>query len=528
MAALDPHSPPPAPAEPEPAEAPGGNGRWRWLNARPWPFHPVLLAAYFVLFLYSVNLEEAEFADVLPVLVPVVGVTAGVLIVGGLVLRDIRRAAIFLSAVVVALLAYGHVSRLLAPIRIGTGFQQVGWALLVLLAVLFIWRAGRWIPQLTRILNVAAVALILVPIVTIVPNQVGRIAAPAGPTPAASPTTGTPSAERPDIYWFIFDRYPSASSARLAYGIENPIFDELRRRGFYVADRSHANYQQTTLSLKSTFSAEFLDGRGHADIFGPTDQSGVYSRIHNSNVARFLKAQGYYYVHVGSDFSPTRTSPLADVNHVYDNFSDFGTAFIESTAMPAIARRFGLLASPHQRRYDWTTWELKLLENLPRYRSPAFVFGHVMLPHTPYIFDSEGRLVSESANRGRSHKEQFAEQLEFTNTRLLAILDRLLDVPAAERPLIIVQADEGPYPPDLEDETSHDWTTATPEEREIKYGILNAWYIPDGRDIGLYPEITSVNTFRLLFNAYFDTDLPLLPDESYSVSHPEPLVFPEP
>ena len=36
-----------------------------------------------------------------------------------------------------------------------------------------------------------------------------------------------------------------------------------------------------------------------------------------------------------------------------------------------------------------------------------------------------------------------------------------------------------------------------------------------------------MNTFRLLFNAYFDTDLPLLPDESFTHGHPEPLEFPE-
>jgi hypothetical protein len=36
------------------------------------------------------------------------------------------------------------------------------------------------------------------------------------------------------------------------------------------------------------------------------------------------------------------------------------------------------------------------------------------------------------------------------------------------------------------------------------------------------------STFRLLFNAYFDTDIPLLPDESFTHGHPEPLEFPEP
>ncbi len=278
----------------------------------------------------------------------------------------------------------------------------------------------------------------------------------------------------------------------------------------------------------STFSAEYLDGRGHADIFGPTDGAGTYTRITNSNVARFLKARGYYHVHVSSDFSPTRSNVVADVNHVFDKQSDFGVAFFDSTAVPAILGRLGVRDSPWARRYRWTTWEVDLLANLPPYPSPKFVFGHVLLPHTPYMFAADGSFVDQAASRRRPPVEQVSEQLAFPNDRLLAILDELLAVPPAERPVIILQADEGPYPSHLEDETSHDWTTATPEEREIKFGILNAWYVPDGRDIGLYPEVSPVNTFRLLFNAYFDTGLPILPDESFTHGHPEPLVFPEP
>lgn len=525
----EPRPAPQTPADQGPSEPRRGNRPWQWLSARPWPFHPILLAAYFVLFLYSVNLDEAEIAEVLPVLVAVVGVTAVLLLLGGLVFRDIRRAAIVLSAGIVALLAYGHVNRLLGPLGIGPAFQQLGWALAVLLALVVAWRSIRSVPRITRVLNVAAAILVIVPIVTIIPHELTNVSAAAGGSdPIASPSPGAPSIGDPDIYWFIFDRYPSARSGELAYGLENPVFDELRQRGFYIADESRANYQRTTHSLSSTFSAEYLDGRGHADIFGPTDRSGGYTRITNSNVARFLKSRGYYYVHVGSDHSRTRTSSLADVNHVYDYFSDFQTAFVDSTAVPAIARRLGVTRSRWDRRHDWTTWELKLLENLPPYPSPKFVFGHILLPHSPYIFDADGNFVSDEENRRRSPTEQFSEQLTFTNKRMLAIIDRLLAVPEAERPVIIVQADEGPYPPYLEDETSHDWTTATPEEREIKFGILNAWYLPDGRDIGLYPSISPVNTFRLLFNAYFDTDLPLLPDESFSLSHPEPLTFPEP
>jgi len=498
------------------------------LRDRPVPFHPILFAVYFVLFLYSVNLDEVDLGDVLPVLALVSGGTAIMLIVAGLLVGDTRRAALVLTAAVIAFLAYGHAARLLQPMRIGPTLHVAGWLAIILLAVLVAWRGRRLLGVITRVLNIASLALVIVPLVAIVPYDLGRIATGEAPTPAPSTAPVSPSAIGPDVYWFIFDRYPSARSGRLAYGIENPIFDELRARGFYIADASHANYQRTSASLLATFSAEYLDGRGHADIFGPTDRSGAFSRVQNSNVARFLKTRGYYYVHVGSDFSGTRTGVLADVNHAFDNQTDFDSAFVESTALPGILRRVGLSGPRWARRHAWTTWEVNLLADLPPYPSPKFVFGHVLLPHTPYIFAADGSFVSDEANRGRSRTEQFSEQLTFTNARMLAIVDDLLAVQAAERPVIIVQADEGPYPPTLEDETRHDWTTATPEEREIKFGILNAWYVPDGRDIGLYPEMSPVNTFRLLFNAYFETDLPILPDESFTLDHPEPLEFPDP
>jgi hypothetical protein len=46
--------------------------------------------------------------------------------------------------------------------------------------------------------------------------------------------------------------------------------------------------------------------------------------------------------------------------------------------------------------------------------------------------------------------------------------------------------------------------------------ILNAYYLPDTDKKFLRPSITPVNSFRLIFNLYFNADLELLPDESYA------------
>jgi hypothetical protein len=45
--------------------------------------------------------------------------------------------------------------------------------------------------------------------------------------------------------------------------------------------------------------------------------------------------------------------------------------------------------------------------------------------------------------------------------------------------------------------------------------ILNAYYFPEQKYNQLYPGISPVNTFRVIFSEIFGQDLPLLPDSSF-------------
>jgi len=94
-----------------------------------------------------------------------------------------------------------------------------------------------------------------------------------------------------------------------------------------------------------------------------------------------------------------------------------------------------------------------------------------------------------------------------------------------ERVRGFVQGDEGPYPPGTGADT-FDWRTATRTQLLAKTGILNAYYLPGAGTRALYPTISPVNSFRVVFNAYFDTNLPLLPDRTLRhVSDMQPFMF---
>ena len=45
-----------------------------------------------------------------------------------------------------------------------------------------------------------------------------------------------------------------------------------------------------------------------------------------------------------------------------------------------------------------------------------------------------------------------------------------------------------------------------------KFRIINAMFFPDRNYQSLYPDITPINTFPVIFNQFFDQDIALLPD----------------
>jgi hypothetical protein len=98
------------------------------------------------------------------------------------------------------------------------------------------------------------------------------------------------------------------------------------------------------------------------------------------------------------------------------------------------------------------------------------------------------------------------DQIVFMNGKILEVIDTILaqsDTP----PIIIIQSDHG-------------WDRG--QFSPLRLLNLNAYLVPDAVKTQLYPTITPVNSFRLIFDTVFGTQLGLLPDESFHSSGYEP------
>ncbi len=92
-------------------------------------------------------------------------------------------------------------------------------------------------------------------------------------------------------------------------------------------------------------------------------------------------------------------------------------------------------------------------------------------------------------------------------------------------PIIILQADHGSASSFPGHYGSEAWLHPADNMFRERLGILNAYYLPSGGSDFLYESVTPVNTFRLIFDFYFDTNYGLLDDQSYYSSYKRPYDF---
>jgi hypothetical protein len=498
---------------------------------RAWWLHPLLAGAFPVVFLFAANINEQITLEPLlgPLAVAVGGAAvAAVAIVAALRLFGVEpaRGALVATLLVALFFAYGHAWQAVEEtLRLDRYLLGV-WTLVALAGFILALRiSAANVRAATGTLNAAGVLLIVVNVVPIVPLALGEPSARAADPRGGD---GDGSVEQPsdgrDIWYLVFDRYAGQAALEEIYGFDNSTFlAELEGRGFTIAEQATANYLKTAHSLVATLQMDYLDADTlTAEAAAPDDWAPLYRVLRGGNaVERFVHERGYDYHHLGVRRGATYTNTTAERVFLYSDHTEFSAVLLDTTLVAAFENVLpgdepGGLAGLYG---NSTLYQFNVLEQLARAESdrPRFAFTHFLVPHPPYVFNADGSWVTPEQAASRSPEERYLEQVRYVNSRVLGLLDVLLDVPPDERPIVLIQADEGPFPDRYErDEEGFAWLEATDEELLEKFSILAAYHVPELTDGGsaVYPEITPVNSFRLIFGAAFDAHLPLLPDRN--------------
>jgi len=467
------------------------------------PLHFLLFSLYFVLRLYDFNIQEVPFLDLLRPLLLSVGMGLALyLLFGLLVARRWHAAALMTSAWLLAFYLYGMFRTLAYDTNVIR--QPEVFAVLwgILFVVLIAW-LGAKVPQspnpsLPAGANLIAIFLLAYPTI----GSLVYLLAFQMPMPSQTDHTlqGGPLPVSPDIYYIILDTYPRADVLTELYGYDHggPFVQSLMDLGFYVAECSQSNYESTPASMTSSLNLDYVQNMSDTFRDGEGDLMNLFKLLDNNNVQETVSNFGYTTVAFASGF-PLHEWRDADVFIAppYGPVTEFETMLMSSTYLRVLDEmEIVNFDDLHAERFRVRTrLILNSFDDLIQIPGPKFVFIHLIIPHAPFVFDALGNPTPPDKVDAM---DGYLAQIKFISNAILPNVEKLLEE-SSSPPVIILQGDHGPWMP-----TNH--------AAQLK--ILNAYYLPNGSE-ALYPSISPVNSFRVVFNEYFDADLPLLEDKSY-------------
>jgi hypothetical protein len=319
------------------------------------------------------------------------------------------------------------------------------------------------------------------------------------------------------------DEYANSEILRKHLGFDNhELEDSLRQLGFFIPRLVRSNYLHTTLSLPSLLNFTHLSGVSRE--LGPqnNDPTLLNRALEQNRTARFLRSRGYRF-----EFFPSQWWPSTARNREADR-----------EHQNAIASTFwGELARTELRRGLWNRSVLRYLgptvesvdaeylketfHGLAQHgsaRQPTFIFAHLILPHTPYVFDERCRTISAPDVQDRAH---YVGQLRCANALILELVTQLLRQ-SAQPPIILLQGDHGTQMLDFNSATTAQRISA--DQAEERFGAFGAYYFPGGA-YWLGDTLTLVNLLPKVLNHYFRAALPPIPDDLFVSQGDKPLEF---
>lgn len=469
------------------------------------------------------------------------------LLLARLITGSWERGALLATVAILLFSSYGHIYGSLERLDLGLPIGRHRYLLplwmLIFTAALLAIRRNKPAAWWQSLLTAVALGALALPLFTIARETLLRSKA-APVLSAEAPMLQWPgdAQTKPDIYYIILDAYAREDVLRAVYDYDNhPFIEALRQRGFYVPDQAHANYAQTALSLGSSLNLDYIQTLFPGMSEEATSRSQLWEALQHSEVRRLLEGAGYTTVAFSTGLAGTDiqdadlyfSAGAVDRAFSLSGLSDFETMLIHTSAGILLSDAAILLPNVFpDLSYPYNVHRARILnifEHLPHVASlpePTFTFAHVIAPHAPFVFDAEGRprtpkepfslgftLGGEAPKDPQDYVHQYRDQLAYVNMLLLKAVDEILarsDTP----PIILLQADHGPK----------SGLGRLPYTSE-RMAIFAAYYLPPGVDPGLYPSLSPVNSFRLVFNSVFGTHYAQLPDISYYSEYRRPFHF---
>jgi hypothetical protein len=461
--------------------------------------YPFLFAIYPVIFLYSHNVQEVLISNLYIPLTIAVLISVFLKLFFGLFIQDRNKSGLIATVFIIIFFTYGYLMEWLVSLNLFTLKHRHFLPSLLFLGgyiSYFIYTVKKQtVLQKTSIgLNYLAIFLVIINLAHIVPHEIKKLTVTKEKQIEGGKLDSAEPNKYPDIYYIVLDEYASLDTIKNIWNYDNSGFaNKLKKKGFLIAAESLSPFNETQLCLASYLNMEVVKtGKGN----------NYYRMIGNNKVINFLKSKGYTIAYFGNWYDIDRYKIDADydfhfVSDKIDMVDEFTFMALNSTMLSPLSYLFQI----EKETYNAIPYILNKLKEAPSLPGPKFVFAHIMSPHGPFLFDEKGEKVDKSNHWNWKDKKYYLGQYIFITEQINSLVDVLLK-DSETPPVIVIQSDHGPRP-------SHG---PKKEERLVipddeMYKIFNAYYFPTLDGILIENKTSPVDTFKIIFNKYFDANL---------------------
>ena len=472
--------------------------------------HFLWLILFFILHGYSGYIGLISVTDLLILFVQYLVLSSAVLFLTGKLFHDFKKAAVYTTLFMLVFLFFEDIRIFISKWRLTVLLSAFRYCfplcLLLLFTGLIVLRKIKFrLTRLTFFLNSIFIIYTFIDIVII-----SRDLLHSKNTANIVHIKTCDTCAKPPVYFIVLDEYFGSKGLRDYFNYDNSAFENhLRQKGFNIITNSHSNYRFTVYSMASILNMDYINEPGEHTVY---NQQGFYKAmlgIKNNAVCKTFVEQGYEIINY-SDFDIKKHPPGLSYNILPSQRSLISNRTMYYQAekyLPFFVIRYtnftGIANSLTKRFTQVNNLRLnKTIEDaLKNVKKPTFTYLHLNMPHTPYAYDSAGNNVLYKSFHNLSQPQldsMYLSYLIYVNKRMVPFIDSLQKVTVNNAVIILL--------------SDHGYRDAYVKNSKLAHQNLFAVYEP-GNESGFQRDsITSVNTFRILFNDLFNQHFPLLKD----------------
>lgn len=481
------------------------------------------VCAFPCIFLYSQNASEVPASSMVPFLVVFLANALVFFGLGGLIFRNVSRAA-FLTDL--AMLVVINFCFLAVELRRVMPWLRDRYLLAVLLLALFalLILFLRKKPDLRTgclLVLIAFGSMIVVHTIQAVPamlqsHKVRQEFAQAPPQDSGAPEAVQFGDSRPNVYYFLFDEYGGYDNLSHYYGFDNSAFlDALSDRGFSLSYHS----RNTEAVATDTIVPNLLNLDYVVRVEESGHQKAQWRR--NCRIYPMFKDNGYQVNLINHvDYLGTAGCRVLTSNQTRRTISEYLMRNSLYNKFPQLRDMLeNFFVFDYGRNYR-AGLDNALEAGLSCWQEtgdqPTLTIGYIQCPHSPTMVGRHGEELPFSTGWNWRDHSLYLNQLKFMNDYILELVDTLREHdPEA---LIVLQSDHGNRYA-IHMMQVGEWEDYDPHaENPYMQNILNCVYYC-GQTFDIEGE-TGINTLRKVFSEVLGADLPPIePVEDYSAGY---------